>query len=174
VAAAPEPVAVPATAVVAARKPASRVPLYAGIALAAVTVLALGGWIWTRPPVEAPVPAVAVEPAPAMPAADPVPPESLPAPVAAVETAAEAPAPEVSAPPVVPAARPPAAAATPARTPSPTVRPAPVAPEVIAPPPVAAAPLIVIAPAPGPAPTAAEPRSTDPDAPIATRPQPIG
>ncbi|MBU2126188.1 MAG: hypothetical protein KJ679_09270, partial [Alphaproteobacteria bacterium] len=48
VVAATEPAARPLAPVAAVRKPVNRTPLYAGIALAAVTVLALGSWIWTR------------------------------------------------------------------------------------------------------------------------------
>ena len=166
--------AIPVQPVSAARKSPSRTPLYAGIALAAVTVLALGGWIWTRSPVETPAPTVVAAPAPAVPATEILLPESLPTPVPVTEPAAEAPPSEVAVPP----ARPTATAATPARTPPPpTARPASPAPEVVAPPPaVTTAPLIEIVPAPvpGPAPTEAERPSTDPDAPIATRPQPIG
>lgn len=70
VAVAPEPVSVPVAG--SDRKPANRTPLYAGIGLAAVIVLALGGWIWTR--------------SPAAPASDIAISESLPAPVAVTES----------------------------------------------------------------------------------------
>ena len=52
----------PAPSVRAALKPASRMPLYAAIALAALTVIALGGWIWMRPPAGTPAPTEAERP----------------------------------------------------------------------------------------------------------------
>lgn len=151
------------------RKPANRTPLYAGIAIAAVVLLAVGGWIWTRPPTEvsAPVP-VAVPPAPA------TAPEIPPAPAAAVVALPDKAAPVAATVPP----RPTAAAPARTRAPEPVARPAASPPpERLAPPvPVANAPLIEIVPGPPPtpAPIEAERAPTDPDAPIATRPQPIG
>ncbi len=157
------------------RKSPNRVPLYAGIALAAVTVLTLGGWIWTRPRVEAAAPAVAAVPAlvPPAPVAGTLPPEGAPVSVPVTEAPVEAPD-RVVAPPV---ARPTATVPAPARaTPPPAIRP-PSVPVAVAPPPTDTPPpetLFAPAPEPGPAPTEAERPSSDPDAPIATRPQPVG
>jgi Meckel syndrome type 1 protein len=146
---------------------ANRTPLYVGIALAALAVLALGAWIWTRPPATAPEPAATVAadtvlsvPAPAVPVPAIVPAETLPAPV--VAEAVLTPGPVTPAAGLRPATLPPAAV----RAPAPTPTPARVAP----PPVVVPAP----APAPGPQPTAAERPQTDPEAPVTTRPQPIG
>lgn len=172
-----EPASRPIRPAAAVRKPVSGTPLYAGIALAAVTVLALGSWIWTRSPAEAPPPVPAAPVAPTV-AAPPAPTigtlvdEAAPAPeiVEAAPETPELPAPAAASRPVEP---PPAAV----RAPSPAAPPAsPPAETVVPPPPVAAAPLIEIVPVEpaGPPPTAAEPPQTDPDAPIATRPQPIG
>lgn len=166
-----------------ARRITNRMPLYAGIALAALAVLALGAWIWTRPPATAPAPAatvVAAEtlpsvPVPAIPPAAIVPAETPPAPV--IAEAAGTPGPATPAPALRPVTPPPAAV----RPPPVGVRPAGPAPapapaRVTPPPVVVTAPLIEIAPAPapGPQPTAAERPQTDPDAPVLTRPQPIG
>jgi hypothetical protein len=154
------------------RKPARRAPLYAGIAFAAVTVLALGSWIWTRSPAEAPTPAATFA-APLVPTAETPVVERPPAPTVA-EIAPEAPAPAAPLP-VTRSAEPLPAATPPAVVRAAPPEPAP-APEAVAPPPaVVTTPLIEIAPAPvpGPAPTAARPPQTDPDAPIPTRPQPL-
>ncbi len=165
----------------AARRTANRTPLYAGVAVAAATVLALGAWIWLRPTVEAPVVAAAPPAAAVVAATAPAPVlDAPPAPVPVIETPAATAAPATLTPPVRPtAARPSPAPAAAARVPAPaSVRPAaPPSAEAAAPPPiVVVAPLIEIAPAPppGPAPTEAERPQADPDSPIATRPQPLG
>lgn len=168
-----EPAAAPVPAAGAVRKPASRVPLYAGIAVAAATVLALGGWIWTRPPSEAPVPAAIVAaptPTPAVPVVEAILPESTPVPAPVTEAVVETPAPVVA----PPAARPAATIPAPVRTPPPpAARPASPAPVAVAPQPTVTPPPVIVI-APDPAPTEAERPSTDPDGPMATRPQPVG
>jgi hypothetical protein len=141
-----------------AGKPAGRMALYAWIAVAALAVLVLGGWIWGRTPAVPPAPATVTEPAPVIPTPEAAPPETLLAPVVVTEPAAP------SALAVPPPVRPTIPAPAPARTPPPGVVAQP--PAVTTP-----TPVIVIAP---PAPTEAERPSTDPDGPVATRPQPIG
>jgi Meckel syndrome type 1 protein len=159
----------PVPPVQAALKPASRMPLYAGIALAALAVIALGGWIWMRPPAETPVPAVVAAPVLPVPAEAVAVPDDLPSEVAVATPVAGSPAPGIPAPTASPVAAPvprPAADRPAAPTPRVAVPVTVVTPD----------PMIPIAPAPaaGPAPTEAERPSTDPDSPIATRPQPIG
>lgn len=159
----------PVPPVQAALKPASRMPLYAAIALAALAVIALGGWIWMRPPAETPVPAAVAAPVLPVPAEAVAVPDDLPSGVAVATPVGGSPASGTPAPPASPVAAPvprPAADRTAAPTPRVAV-PVPV---------VTPDPMIPIAPAPaaGPAPTEAERPSTDPDSPIATRPQPIG
>lgn len=145
------------------RKAVNRTPIYAGIAVATVAVLALGAWILTRSPAAAPAPVTVA------PATTPVPEIPVP-PVIAAEISTDA------AVPVTPAARPTAAAPVATRAPAPVVsRAAPPPPEIIAPPPATTpAPPIVIVQPPGPLPTEAERPPADPDAPVATRPQPLG
>jgi len=152
-------------------KPVNRTALHAGIAIAMLTVLALGGWIWTRSLVEVPAPVAVAAPVPTVLApsvlAPDVTPESLPAPVVVTEPAVETPA------IIPPAVRPAVAASAPAPAVAPTpVRLATPAPAVSAPPLIETAP--APAPAPAPALTEAERPQADPDAPIATRPQPLG
>lgn len=158
-----------------------RAVLYGGVAVAVVAVLAVVAWTVSRSPAEAPLaaapptPALATVPA----AAPPSPAEIVAAPV--VVPPAARPAPAVPAPAPIPVPRPtqarPAAGPAPsplrASPPARAVQPAPVQPG----PAVTAPPVVVIVPAPpprGPAPTAAERPTDDPDAPITTRPQPIG
>lgn len=164
----------PSTGAAVAR-PSNRAPIYAGVAVAAMTVLALGGWIWTRstaappPPTEtvaAPVAAALLTPVAEVPTApmvaEPAPETPPPAEAAPVARAID-PAP-TSAP-----APPPAAVRPAAPAPTPTSEP-------LAPPPaIVAAPLVEIIPSPVPVPepTAARPPQSDPDGPIPTRPQPL-
>lgn len=159
----------PVPPVRAALKPASRMPLYVAIALAALTVIALGGWIWMRPTAETSVPTAVAAPGLPVPAEAVAVPDSVPAAVVVATPVVATPAPENPAPPATPVA---------ARVPLPaTGRPATPAPRVAATVPVVTPdPIIGTVPAPvaGPAPTEAERPSTDPESPIATRPQPIG
>lgn len=166
-----QPAAAVAAPVSAAVEPAhrtsSRTPLYAGLAVAAVAVLAFGGWMLTRGPGATPEPAASpadvgpddVAPALLTPIAESAPAgstpvEPAPGPVAAPATPVPA-ATEVAEPRPVPS--------VPSRVASPVAEPA--AAPVVPPP-------VEIAPA-GPPPTAAEPPPSDPNAPIATRPQPL-
>lgn len=169
VAAATRTAASPVPPVSTALKPASRMPLYAWIALAALAVIALGGWIWMRPPAETPVPAAVAAPVLPVPAEAVAVPDSVPAGVAVATPVVAIPAPESPAPPATPVA---------ARVPLPaTGRPATPTPQVAATvPEVTPDPMARIVPVPvaGSAPTEAERPSTDPESPIATRPQPIG
>jgi len=162
----------------ARRRPSGRAPLYAGVAAVVIGAVAVGGWLLTRPPAAAPdnAPATALVAETTAPAPAPAVVESAP-PVEAVPVSADAASPEPAAPaPVRPAPeRASATAPAPARpTPAPAAPPAVTlqpAPPVSEPP----APRIEIVPsAPtGPAPTSAERPPSDPDAPIATRPQPL-
>lgn len=161
-------------ATAARRRPAGRLPVYAGVAAAVIGAVAAGGWMLTRPPAAPPAAPVSAEPAVA---------PSIPAP-ATIAAATVVEAVPVAEQPVAEAA--PASAATAVRAAtvdrpaqaSPVVRPpAPVAYEAPqpAPTPVATEPRIEIVPVEpaGPPPTSAERPSADPDAPIATRPQPL-
>lgn len=157
-----------------ARRITNPMPLYAGIAVAALAVLALGAWIWTRPakvpPPEAAV--AAAETMPSVPVPAIIPAETLPRVVAA--EAAVTPEPATPGPGLRPATPLPAAVRPPAVGPRPIVSAPTPAPRSVAPPPaVVTIPLIAVAPAPAPQPTAAERPQTDPDAPVTTRPQPI-
>lgn len=182
---APSPIAVEPPAVGSTLRAASargkasgRTVLYGGVAAAVIAAVAVGGWLMTRAPTTAPVPAAmdapasmaAIEAPATVPAVVPTPAEmEEPTPVA---TAPE-PAP-VRTRAVTPAvARPtpsrPVAATAARTTPPPRTTAAP-------PPVITTAPLIEIAPTQpaGPPPTEAERPPADPDAPIATRPQPVG
>lgn len=158
------------------RRPSGRAPLYAGVAAVVIGAVAVGGWMLTRPPVapaeSAPAPALTDEAS--LPAAAPTPViEAAPPVEAAPVSENENPAPSPVTPERAVATRP-----APARTPSPSAA-TPAETLEPAPPPVSTAPTapeIGILPAApvGPPPTAAERPPSDPDAPIATRPQPLG
>jgi Meckel syndrome type 1 protein len=160
------------------RKSSGRLPLYAGGALAALAAVAGAVWLLNRPDAVPPAPPVVAEAPTTLDALPAAPVAAIPDEGAPVEAASEPvpPVAEVAAAPVVVAPR---AAPSPApASAGPTPRPAPAqaqaAPTPV-PPAIAPAPLVEIAPVrpAGPPPTAAERPTADPDAPIATRPQPL-
>lgn len=157
----------------------SRMPLIAGGAVAVLAVAAAGVWWVNRAPV-APA-AASVAPATSLPASTEAVPAAAPVADATPATATSEATTTASTPTTAPVASPPNRAET---TPSPRTttpaspRPAPAstpaptpAPTVQSPPPV----VIEIAPTQpvGPPPTIAAPPTSDPDAPVVTRPQPL-
>lgn len=151
------------------------VPLYVGLGVAALAVIAVAVWLMTRTPgaPEAPVATAAATPDATLPAAPAIatPPVSAPlvaeAPVAAPvrapsRLAAETPVASPTTTPQAPSR--PRASAPQAQTAAPAASPveAPV---------IATQPLVVVPIAPPP--TAARAAPADPDAPVVTRPQPL-
>ncbi|MBB5747314.1 hypothetical protein [Brevundimonas variabilis] len=156
-------------------RPASRTPIYAGIAAVAVIGVAAAAWFAFRPgsatTPEIPVPAASITTPPAAPAQVAA---SVPdvEPDPAEPNAVEAP------PPASPIASGPSPSATPASNrPVAAIRTASPARTESVPSSQPQAPAIVVAPLEpvpaGPPPTVAQPSQTDPDAPILTRPQPL-
>ena len=169
---------------------ATRTPLYIGAGVVLIAVIGAGAWFLRPQPTVAPNPAEATVPVstqPLLPAVPPpvVEPDSIPVPAASSTSDAPVVAPAASPAPV----RPPTARPTtvqPATTPAtrpvtrPTVQPQPAparpAPTAIQTAPTRAPQIVVapiVAPPASPPPTAARSQSTDPNAPISTRPQPL-
>ncbi len=180
----PNPVPTPALSRATGKTGSSRLPLYVGAGVVVIAGVAAAVWFLRPQPAAAPAstsPVVVTEAAPALtppvesaPIATPEPVPSAPATTAPVAASVSAPArPTTSAP----AQTRPAAAATSTRpaaqvpTPTATRTPVPAQTPAAPPPQIVVAP-IVVAPA-APPPTAARPQTTDPDAPMSTRPQPL-
>lgn len=158
------------------RAKTSRTPLYVGIVAVAVIAIAATVWFTSRDgstvaPAE---PVTTAPPVPSQPPLDatPLTAPTLEVPQSTANTPTPAPAATAEPQPTAPTTRatPSAETPTPAR---PTSAPVVETPAPVQAPTIEVAPLVVIAPPAGPPPTAAQPQSTDPDAPVVTRPQPL-
>jgi len=155
----------------------SRMPLIAGGAVAVLAVAAAGVWWVNRAPV---APAASVAPATSLPASTEAVPAAAPVADATPATATSDATTTASTPTTAPVASPPTRTET---TPSPRTttpaapRPAPASTPAPTPAPTVQSPPLVIEIAPtqpvGPPPTIAAPPTSDPDAPVVTRPQPL-